>query len=359
MSTVHVVVPEGIDDPTRPSGGNRYDRRICDGLAARGWDVRELPVSGSWPAPDTAALSALARALSGLPDDGLVVVDGLIASCAPTVLVPQASRLRLVVLVHMPLGDRDGAAVAERAVLTRARAVLATSRWTRRWLLDRYCLPPGAVHVAQPGVDLLDPSPASPGGGRLLCVAALVPQKGQHLLLEALAGITGPAWCCTLVGSPHSDPPFAARLRQLAGTLGIADRVRFAGSCPPDQVGRAYQSADLLVLPSCAETYGMAVTEALAAGVPVLATAVGGVPEALGETDVGLPGLLVAPGDRPALTAALSAWLTTPDLRHRLTGAALRRRSTLRGWGAASERVAAVLSAVREEPSGPGLCASL
>ena len=355
MSTVHVVVPDGIDDPARPSGGNRYDRRVCDGLAALGWDVREVPVPGSWPAPDGAALSALARLLTGLPDDGLVVVDGLIASCTPSVLVPQSARLRLVVLVHMPLGDRPGAAAAERAVLGRARAVLTTSGWTRRWLLDRYPLSPGAVHAAQPGVDLIDPAPADPGGGRLLCVAALVPQKGQDLLLEALSDVAGPAWRCTLVGSPERDPAFAARLRELAAERGIADRVCFAGSRAPDAIHREYRSADLLVLPSYAETYGMVVPEALAAGLPVVATAVGGVPEALGRTGEGLPGLLVPPGDRSALAAALSDWLGSPGLRHRLRRAASLRRGTLAGWDATTGRVAGVLAAVRDEPARDGL----
>ena len=55
MKTVHVVVPGGIDDPARPSGGNTYDRRICDGLTALGWDVTEHKVDGGWPWPDADA----------------------------------------------------------------------------------------------------------------------------------------------------------------------------------------------------------------------------------------------------------------------------------------------------------------
>ena len=102
---IDVVVPEGIDDPARPSGGNTYDRRIYRGLTARGWRVREHAVSGSWPWPDAAAEDALARVVRGIRDGAVVLVDGLIASAAPNVLVPEARRLALVVLVHMPLGD--------------------------------------------------------------------------------------------------------------------------------------------------------------------------------------------------------------------------------------------------------------
>ena len=100
---VHFVVPAGIDDPARPSGGNAYDRRVCDGLAAAGWDVQMHEVAGSWPSPDAAALAGLAAVAGAIPDGSLVLLDGLVASPAPEVLVPQAARLRLVALVHMPL----------------------------------------------------------------------------------------------------------------------------------------------------------------------------------------------------------------------------------------------------------------
>ena len=189
MTTVHVVVPDGIDDPARPSGGNSYDRRLCDELAASGWDVRELVVPGAWPRPDAAALSRLARAVGAVPDGGLVLLDGLIASAAGAVLVPESARLRLVVLVHMPFGDVAVAADAECAVLTHARAVVTTSAWTRERLLDRYRLPPERVHVARPGADRGEEAPGTPGGGRLLCVGAVVPHKGHDLLLDALGGI--------------------------------------------------------------------------------------------------------------------------------------------------------------------------
>ena len=129
---VHVVVPDGIDDPARPSGGNAFDRRVCRGLERIGWSVHEKAVPGSWPRPDGVALATLASFLQQIPDDSVVLIDGLIASAAAEVLVHQASRLRLVVLMHMPLGDRlDDARPDERAVLSVAASVVTTSAWTR------------------------------------------------------------------------------------------------------------------------------------------------------------------------------------------------------------------------------------
>jgi glycosyltransferase involved in cell wall biosynthesis len=350
VTTVHVVVPDGIDDPARPSGGNSYDRRLCGELTASGWDVRELAVPGPWPRPDAAALSRLAHAVGAVPDSGLVLLDGLIASGGAAVLVPASPRVRLVVLVHMPFGDVAVPADAECAVLTQARAVVTTSAWTRKRLLERCRLPPGRVHVARPGADRGEKAPGTPAGGRLLCVGAVVPHKGHDLLLDALDGIASLSWRCTVVGPLDRDPPFVEWLRRRAADAGLADRICFAGPLTREELGRQYRAADVLVLPSRLEAYGMVVTEALAVGLPVLATAVGGVPEALGRTPDGPPGLLVPPDDAHALGEALGAWLRDAGLRERLHRAARERRKTLDGWEATARLVAAVLVAAGEEP---------
>jgi glycosyltransferase involved in cell wall biosynthesis len=357
VEAVHVVVPVGIDDPARVSGGNRYDREVCCDLRSAGWSVTEIAAAGSWPRPEAGALDALARSLDALPAGALVLVDGLIASAARTVLVPRSDRLGLVVLVHMVFGGSgDGAAVAERDeldVLAAARAVVTTSAWTRRHLLDRYPLPPARVHVARPGTETAPARPPTARGDRLLCVGALVPHKGQDLLLEALARTAELSWRCTLVGPLDRDPRFVASLEVQAAAAGIAGRLRIAGPCTGAALQREYGSADVLVAPSRAETYGMAITEALAAGLPVIATGVGGVPEAVGRTAYGVPGLLVPPDDSSALAAALARWLTDAEIRRRLRRAALRRRTTLPDWRMTGHRIRTVLSAVRAEPAVP------
>ena len=344
MTTVHVVLPEGIDDPTRPSGGNRYDRRLCDGLAARGWDVREVVVPGTWPCPDDGALTGLARAVGALPDESLLLVDGLIASAAGAVLVPETRRLRLVVLAHMLFGGLDVPADDERAVLASAAAVVPTSAWTRDRLLERYGLPAHDVTVAHPGTDRGAVSPGTTDGGRLLCVGAVTPLKGQDLLVDALTRVTDRAWTCTIVGRLDRDPAFVERIRASALEQMAPDRVVLTGPLTGDALAQQYRQADLLVHPSRLEAYGMVVAEALAAGLPVVATDVGGVAEALGTTWLGVPGVLVRPDDPLALAEALDGWLTDPALRDRLRRAALVRRETLPGWDITAERVAGVLA---------------
>ena len=351
MTAVHVVVPEGIDDPARPSGGNAYDRHVCRGLTSLGWWVHERAVPGSWPRPDAASCAALARVVERIPDDAIVLLDGLVASAAPEVLVPEASRLRLVVLVHMPLGDRpadgeaDDARTREGGVLAVAAAVVTTSAWTRRRLLELYPLPAERVHVAEPAVDAADLATGTAAGGALLCVAAVTSEKGHDVLLDALATTTALSWQCVCVGSLDRDPAYVAGLRRRSLDGGLGDRVCFAGPRTGADLDRSYAAADLLVLASRAETYGMVVTEALARGLPVVAADVGGLTEALGHGADGLrPGLLVPPDDPAALGAALRAWLGDAELRGRLRRAARERRESLSGWSTTTSILAGVLT---------------
>ncbi len=335
MNAVHFIVPAGIDDPTRPSGGNAYDCRVRDGLAAAGRTVVMHEISGLH--------NALGDALARIPDGSVVLLDGLIASPAAEVLVPESRRLRLVALVHMPLGQ-DGPDQREAAVLSAVTSVVTTSAWARQALLDLYSLPDGRVYVAEPGVEVAEIVLGTATGESLLSVAAVIPGKGHDVLLDALATLDGRRWRCLCVGTLERDPTYVATLRRRAFDRGMDGRMRFSGALPEEDLARSYRAADLLVLPSRSETYGMVVTEALARGLPVVATEVGGVPEALGHgADGTRPGLLV-PGDDPAaLGAALRTWLEDPGLRRRLRRAARERRESLPVWSATTAALADVL----------------
>ena len=361
---VHVVVPEGFDDPGRPSGGNIYDRRVCAALAEAGWDVLVTTVAGAWPDPGPGARADLARIVSAVPDGETVLIDGLIASPAAAQLLAHTGRIRITVLLHMPLATaldthHDASAErSERVVLRAATGVVVTSEWTRRQVLTRYEIPADRVHVARPGVDRVT-APARPVRGRLLCVGVLSHHKGQDLLVQALADLADLAerdWHCVLTGPLDRDPDFVEQVRARISRLGYGHRIRLTGVLAGAALSHAYTTADLLVAPSRSETYGMAVTEALAHGLPVLAAAVGGLPEALGFTADGTrPGRLVSPGDPAALAGALGQWLGDERHRHRLRAAAGARRSTLHGWAQTTREIANALTAHRGiEPVRPG-----
>lgn len=318
MRIIHFVLP----DLASPSGGNVYNRHLRDGLTRLGWVVR--PVT-EW---------------ESIADGGLVLVDGLVASSAPETVVAQAKRLHIVALMHMPLfTDR------ERAMLDAVAAVIVTSQWSASRLTGRGQRGGGPavstadaglnVHVAQPGVETAPLTVAHEPGTRLMCVASVTPVKGHDVLIEALSRVDG-EWRCVCVGPLDRDPAFARELSTLDG------RVEFTGPIEGDGF---YEGADLVILPSRQESYGMVIIEALARGIPVLATETGGIPEALGVAAGGQrPGLLVPPGDAPALTGALRRWLTDPELRRTLRAAAAARRATLSDWTVTATVVSQVLT---------------
>ncbi|MFD7811627.1 glycosyltransferase family 4 protein [Streptomyces sp. NPDC059785] len=359
LSSLHFVMPGGVDDPAAPSGGNAYDRRVCLDLPGFGWQVRRHVVPGDWPRPDEAARAGLTRTLAELPDGAVVLLDGLVACGVPEIVGPEARRLRLAVLVHLPLGDETGLdpVVAadldarERATLRAVPAVVATSEWAVRRLVAHHGLAPERVHVAVPGADIAPLAPGTDGVSRLLCVASVTPRKGQHRLVEALATVTDLPWSCVLVGGLGHDPEYVAELRELIDEFGLGDRLHLAGPQAGAELDASYAAADLMVLTSYAETYGMAVTEALARGIPVLATDVGGLPEAVGRApDGGVPGILVPPENPAALAAELRGWFGEADVRRRLKAAARARRAALDGWAATARTLATVLSRLRQEP---------
>jgi glycosyltransferase involved in cell wall biosynthesis len=350
------VLPGDVEDETLPSGGNNYDLRMCRTLKPS-----VHAVDGAWPTPDGAAKSKLYRVLDGLPDGASVLLDGLVACGVPEVILPHANRLRLAVLVHLPLAAETGLdpAVAadldarERRTLHAVGGVIATSPWAARRLVDHHDLAADRVHVVPPGVDS---APIAPGiGGRLLCVAALTPRKGQDLLAQALMQIADLEWTCECVGPLRRDTDYVHRLRRLISRYGLTDRMTLAGPKTGRDLEASYAAADLMVLPSHNETYGMVLTEALARGIPVLATAVGAVPETVGRApDGNVPGMLVDPGDAIGLATALRRFLTETDLRQRLRWSALARRDTLPGWDVSAQRLQEVLAHLEREP----LCAA-
>ncbi|WP_260470557.1 glycosyltransferase family 4 protein [Streptomyces sp. RP5T] len=359
LRSVHFVMPGGVDDPTAPSGGNAYDRRVCLDLPGFGWQVERHAVAGSWPRPGAAARTELATTLRDLPDDTVVLIDGLVACGVPEIIVPEAQRLNLAVLVHLPLGDETGLEpglaleldAREREVLRAVPAVIATSDWAVRRLVSHHGLAPERVHVATPGADIAPLASGTDGVSRLLCVAAVTPRKGQHRLIEALAGAQDLPWSCVCVGGITQDPEYVAHLRMLIKKYGLQDRLHLAGPQAGAELDASYNAADLMVLTSYAETYGMAVTEALARGIPVLATDVGGLPEAVGRApDGGVPGILVPPEDPAALAAELRGWFGEADVRRRLKAAARGRRAALDGWATTARSLAGVLGRLPSEP---------
>ena len=318
MTRVHVVVPEGIDDPARPSGGNalrppglrRARRRRLDGARAR--RARRLAA-----ARRGVARGARRRRRRGSPTA---------PSCCSTGSSPRrpprsSSRRRAGCGWSRSCTCRwaGGTPTAtpgsgERAVLCGRHGRRDDQRLDPARLLELYALPADRVHVAEPGVDAADLAPGTPAGGALLCVAAVIPAQGPRRAARRARDAGGPSLAlrCASAASTATRPS-PTGLRRRAADAGLDDRVRFAGPQTGADLDRSYAAADLLVLASRGETYGMVVTEALARGLPVVATEVGGVPEALGTAPTApARGCWCRPATRRRSRAALRAWLGDP-----------------------------------------------
>ncbi|PZQ02432.1 MAG: hypothetical protein DI587_03095 [Variovorax paradoxus] len=336
-------------DAQARTGGTLYDRRIVAGLRAQGWRVDWCSPGDGFPWPDAAARAQAAACVEALPDGALVVADGLAFGALPELAERHAARLCWVALVHHPLALESGLSAqaqaqlqaSERRALACARQVLVTSPATVG-ALQAYAVPAARIAVVEPGTDPVAPARGSGQGLFLLCVATVTPRKAHALLLQALAGLRERPWHLHCAGSLARDADTAAAARALAQSLGLADRVTWHGEVDAQALQALYAQADLFVLPSLYEGYGMAFAEALAHGLPVLGCAAGAVPDTVPAS----AGVLVPPGDGVALQAALQALLDDAPRRRALADGAHAAGQRLPRWEQSAARFAAVLEAV-------------
>jgi glycosyltransferase involved in cell wall biosynthesis len=329
---LYFVVPGDIN--TR-SGGYGYDREIIAGLRKRGRTVNLLQLPGIYPAPSRDDRVEAARLLATAPSGSLTVVDGLAASVLPEELRREQGRLRLIALVHHPVGLETGLTPAEssrlqsseREALAAVRGVIVTSARTVEAVRQLGCRD-DCIAVVEPGTEARPVATGSSGTTNLLCVASLTPRKGHDTLLDALERILQLDWHLTCVGGAQQGSDWAESLRRRAGAGALTGRVTFAGELSGRALDAAYDAADLFVLPTRYEGYGMAVAEALARGIPVVSTPTGAIAELVGDT----AGFLVSPDDPAALAGVIRLFMTDRMVRTRMRQGALRARAALRGW---------------------------
>ena len=376
---VRFVVPGNV---RHNSGGNVYNAALARELAVLGVDVETCPLDGGWPvgsAEDRRRLAALLRDADGGTSGNaaaghtVTIVDGLLACGAPDELAAAAAAGRPAwILLHMPLDDSgQGEAGLERRALRAAAGVICTSTSAAAGIRARHGL--DGIRVALPGTDTAALAPGSEPP-HLLAVAALLPNKDQSLLLAALSALTDLPWTASLIGSDTADPDYAAQLRDTVARQGLQDRVRIPGELRGRALEAEWAAADLSLLISQAETFGLVVTESIARGVPVVVRAGTGAVEALAagtrsapsptpraapaavpaaeNITAALPGTAVALGADPGpLAEVLRRWLSEPGVRTRWRAAAVDARDRLPGWDATARTV---LEAVNpEHRAGP------
>jgi glycosyltransferase involved in cell wall biosynthesis len=339
-------------DLASPTGGYAYDRRIIAELPPFGWRIEVINLGDGFPYPaaDT-RVTACAR-LAALPPGRPVVIDGLAFGVLPDAAEALRASHPLVALVHHPLALESGLSAtdsaslraSERSALVCARHVVATSATIAQLLVDSYGVPSGRVSVVEPGTDRVAARQrvsARPRNGEgvveLLAVGSVIPRKGYDVLVTALAELRHLSWRLVVAGDCGRSPETSRRLKADIVRFGLADRIALLGAVASEQVAPLYASADLFVLPSRFEGYGMAYTEAIAHGVPVIGTTAGAIPETV-PADAGV---LVAPDDVEALAATLQQLIANSDERERLAAGA--RAAKFPSWSEQAALFARVL----------------
>jgi glycosyltransferase involved in cell wall biosynthesis len=348
------VVPGDLATPT---GGYAYDRRMIAELRALGWHVQVLDIGDGFPRPTAAARSAARRRLAELPVQRPIVIDGLAFGALAEEAQALARGCSLVALVHHPLALETGLSAAqsaalragERAALACARHVITTSPSTAQLLVADYAVAPERLSIVRPGTDRVAVRPRTPGPViDLLAVGSVVPRKGYDVLLAALGKTSDLAWRLVIAGDRERSPETAQCLDAEIARLGLAGRITFAGAVAPHRLMQLYATADLFVLPSRFEGYGMAFAEAIAHGVPVVGTQAGAIP---GTVPAGA-GVLVPPDDIDALAAVLRRLIESPSQRERLAAGARAAATTFPSWQESARLFARALEKLAEPGAG-------
>jgi glycosyltransferase involved in cell wall biosynthesis len=322
---------------------------MCDALGARGLGVEVAAIDSraSGPLHTPAKYAALAReAMRAARRADVVYAHFLFPTGAIAAAASRRGRIPYVVTAHgqdVRNLDRRGPRRATEGAVRDASAVIAVSEHLARQLRGAgIALPP--VHVVNMGVDLRRFAPGDRGAARarlgvpadgplVAAVGGLTERKNPLTLLQAFARVRArrPEARLALVG----DGPLAGAVDAGARRLGLADAVLRPGAVPHAQVADWVTAADTLALVSRVEPLGIAALEALAAGRPVVATAVGGAREVVPDPGAGR---VVDPADPGAIAAALLAVLDDPP-----SPEACRRAAEPHSLERQSDRVAAIL----------------
>ncbi len=337
-------------DYIRTTGGWIYNERMLRELAAIGWQITRIELGPGFPDPAPDVTAGAARVIAGLPGGTLVLADQIVLSPLADVLPAAAARLRFAMLMHHPQvleSSRPPAVAArmdrqERAALGKMECVIATSRLTGAQLIADYGVDSGRLFIAEPGTDLLQASPGSGGPGvHLFSLGSVIARKRHELIVGALAGLMDLDWRLTIAGALDMNDAQVAKLRQLIGAVGLADRIALSGALSGPDLEAIWQTTDLYVASSVHEGFGMAVAEAIARRIPVVTTRSG----AVGGWIDPRASVLVEPDDTATMRAVLRRVLSQPELLKALREGTVLARSALVTWPQSARIVGNALSA--------------
>jgi glycosyltransferase involved in cell wall biosynthesis len=342
---VAFLIPGDLSSPT---GGYAYDREVLSRLERHGIAGRHVALPAGYPFPTDGDLARTVGDVAACADSDVLLIDGLAYGAFPAALLAGLPK-PVVALVHHPLGHEAGldpvvarALIAsETAALAMARHAIVTSPATARLLVSDLAVPETKITVALPGTARAPRAIGSPSGAalHLVAVGAVSRRKAYDVMVRALATLADRSWRATIAGAVDRQPDVADELRSLIAAAVLSDRVRMTGGLSEDDLDRLYAEADIFLMPSLFEGYGMVLAEAMARGLPIVCTTGG----AAAETVPDCAALKVPPGDVACFAAAVGALLDEPATRTRLAEASWSAGQRLPDWDETTAAIAAVL----------------
>jgi glycosyltransferase involved in cell wall biosynthesis len=329
------------------TGGTIYDAEVVRGLARAGDDVQVVSLD------DGAAGDELATRLLALAADVVVGDELCFRALGPAyrrLARERSAALRVLLVHHLTAWETELSAEVRRAALADEKAaidaserVVTTSQTTRERLLAE-CAPQVDVDVVLPGADRLALTvPAAHAEAiHFAFLGSVVPRKRVLELVRAFESADARSRL-TLLGSTTRDAAYVAEVRATIARLDLGHRVAFGGEVDEDGVSRALADADVLVMPSSLEGYGIAATEAIHAGVPVIAARAQGLEEALAPC----PDAAMFADDEPALALALARFASDTSLRARMIAAARAAAPRMPTWASCAAQFRAALARPR------------
>ncbi|MEZ5856710.1 MAG: glycosyltransferase family 4 protein [Hyphomicrobiaceae bacterium] len=343
MARCAFLIPGDLELPT---GGYAYDRRLLGLLSDYSVDVTHVALPGSFPSPIPADLTLTAAHVAALPEEIVLLIDGLAFGALPTSLL-HVIRQPIVALCHHPLALEHGIGAAdavrlsrsEREALEFAQHIVVTGGETRTILVRDFSVPPERITVAVPGVD---PAPRATGTGEpvsLLAVGSVVPRKGYGVLIEALAKVTSRNWQLTIAGASDRNTSETNRLRALISDYKLDDRVQLTGAVDETALSLLYAKTDVFVMSSFFEGYGMVLAEAMARGLPIVTTRSGSAASSIPDSAA----IKVTPQAVDELAMALDRVIEDASLRQSMARESWLAGQQLPRWSETAEIVAGVI----------------
>lgn len=350
VKSVAFAVPGDLETPT---GGYAYDRRIIQELQHLRWTVEIIALGDGFPRPSKETMASAQARLAAVAKGRPIVIDGLAFGVMPDVAAQLRKCNPLIAMVHHPLAletglrqsEADALHVSEQAALTAATRIVTSSATTARGLVADYAVSADRIAVVPPGSDQVQHAVQVRGVAntvRLLAIGSIVPRKGYDILVAALALLADLAWHLTIAGDRSRDADTASRLDADIARHKLGDRVTVLGAISPDEVAALYSGADVFVLASRFEGYGMVYAEAMTHGLPVVGTNAGAIPEVVPAS----AGILVPPDDIAALAIALRRLIVSADERHRFAEGALAAATRLPSWQDSAKVFSRVIASV-------------